>query len=74
MNNSDHQVTYTLLMAEAYAKDNRLLPLGFNKDLASADIAVVGDVLADGNFIGGSVSNGQRSDLAHLIEWEGKAS
>ena len=35
MLNSEEAVTYTLLRANSYAKDNRLLPAGFDK--ASAD-------------------------------------
>ena len=54
MLNTDKEVTYTLLRAISYAKDNRLLPAGFDKDSASADIAVYGDAFDDPNFVGGS--------------------
>ena len=55
MQNSDNQVTHTLLRAASYAKDNRILPRGFDKTTAPNDIAVIGDAYAsDENFIGGS--------------------
>ena len=47
-------VTYTLLRAYSYKKDNRLLPAGFEKGAAHEDIAVYGAAIEDGNFIGGS--------------------
>lgn len=47
------QVTYTLLRAVAYAKDNRLLPSGFDKHAASSDTAAYGDASTDTNFTGG---------------------
>lgn len=54
MGNNLNDVTYTLLRGMNYLKDNRLLPKGFGKQNASDDIKVVGDALADRNFIGGS--------------------
>jgi hypothetical protein len=55
MQNTDGEVTYTLLRAASYVKDNRLLPRGFNKTTAPSDIAVVGDAnSSDTNFVGGS--------------------
>jgi hypothetical protein len=48
----DH-VTTGLLAGVHYLKDNRLLPDGFDKHTADADIAVVGDALNDPAFIGG---------------------
>ena len=54
MLNTDDEVTYTLLRAFSYAKDNRLLPAGFGKVSASGDIAVCGDAADDENFVGGS--------------------
>ncbi|QOP40486.1 multiheme c-type cytochrome [Sulfurimonas marina] len=54
MQNSDNEVTYTLLRAASYVKDNRLLPRGFDKTTATSDIAVVGAANGgDANFIGG---------------------
>jgi hypothetical protein len=50
----EHKVTTGLISAVGYLKDNRLLPLGFDKRTAEKDIAVVGDALDDPNFIGGS--------------------
>jgi hypothetical protein len=46
-------VTTGLLTAINYLKDNRLLPDGFDKHTAEADIAVVGDALNDPDFSGG---------------------
>ena len=56
MQNSDAEVTYTLLRGASYAKDNRLLPLGFDRESASRDIAAHGEVVRDSNFVGGSDS------------------
>lgn len=54
MKNTDGETTHTLLRAAGYIKDNRLLPRGFDKKTASADIAVRGAAMADSNFTGGS--------------------
>jgi hypothetical protein len=54
MQNSDGEVTYTLLRAGSYAKDNRLLPVGADKENLPADIAVYGLAAQDANFVGGS--------------------
>jgi hypothetical protein len=45
--------TTGLLQATQYLKDNRLLPRGFNKQTAAAEIAVFGGAAADADFIGG---------------------
>ena len=53
MQNSDGEVTYTLLRAGSYAKDNRLLPVGTDKANLPADIAVYGLAAQDADFVGG---------------------
>ena len=54
MGNNLGDVTYTLLRGKEYLKDNRILPLGFNKANAPSDVRVAGEALAESNFIGGS--------------------
>lgn len=54
MLNSDEEVTYTLLRAYSYAKDNRLLPAGFDRATAVDDIAVRGVPAEEDNFQGGT--------------------
>ncbi|MDX1777164.1 MAG: multiheme c-type cytochrome, partial [Desulfobulbales bacterium] len=54
MLNTDNEVTQTLLRAAKFAKDNRLLPKGYDKAAVPADIAVFGRALADADFTGGS--------------------
>ena len=54
LGDSAGQVTTGLLTGVRYLKDNRLLPLGFDKAGAEKDIAVIGEALNDPNFIGGS--------------------
>ncbi len=49
-------VTTGLLTATHYLKDNRILPAGFDKATASADIAVRGEAASDPEFKGGSSS------------------
>jgi hypothetical protein len=49
----DGAVTTGLLTASQYLKDNRLLPAGFDKATADADIAVHGDALGDPDFVAG---------------------
>ena len=54
MQNSDKEVTYTLLRAGSFAKDNRLLPFGTDKENLPADVAVYGLAAQDADFVGGS--------------------
>jgi hypothetical protein len=54
MLDSDGAVTNTLLRAATYAKDNRLLPMGFDKETAGEATAVRGEARTDGNFVGGA--------------------
>jgi hypothetical protein len=49
----DGSVTTGLLTATGFLKDNRILPRGFDKTTADADIAVHGDALTDGDFTAG---------------------
>ena len=53
MVNSDGEVTYALLRGAAYAKDNRLLPIGFDKATAEEAYAVYGAAAEDESFAGG---------------------
>jgi hypothetical protein len=57
-------VTTGLLTALGYAKDNRILPRGFDKTNASRDIAVAGDAVSDPAFVGGSHRTRYNIDVA----------
>lgn len=54
MEDTDGQVTYTLLSANTYDKDNRILPSGLDKSQTTADTAVFGGANQDDDFVGGS--------------------
>jgi hypothetical protein len=45
--------TTGLISGVRFAKDNRLLPQGFDKRAADSTTAIIGDALADADFIGG---------------------
>lgn len=51
---SKQQVTTGLLKATSYVKDNRIIPMGFDKKSASKDIAVNGKAVTDNNFTDGT--------------------
>jgi hypothetical protein len=53
MGDTEGKVTYTLLRAAVYLKDNRLLPSGADKTTLPADIGVSGEAAEDDNFAGG---------------------
>jgi hypothetical protein len=63
MQDSDGAVTWTLLRGAAYVKDNRILPEGFEKDSAPADIAVRGAAADDERFVGGTDQIAYEVDL-----------
>lgn len=54
MANTDGDLTYTLLRAEGYLKDNRIPPAGFRKGEVPEDIAVIGGAEHDQDFDNGS--------------------
>lgn len=57
---TDGAVTTKLLRAAQYAKDNRILPLGFDQQNATSDTLVFGDAAEDADFTAG----GDRLKLA----------
>jgi hypothetical protein len=54
MGDNEGQVTYTLLRAAQYLKDNRVLPVGAEKATLPPEIAVYGGAAGDASFLGGS--------------------
>jgi len=59
-------ITTGLLRATAYAKDNRLLPRGFDKASAVPDIAVRGAARDDGDF------TGERDRIRYVVDTAGR--
>lgn len=51
MHDVNGRITTGLLQATGYAKDNRLLPRGFDKETAPQDVAVVGEARQDPDFV-----------------------
>ena len=64
MGDTEGKVTYTLLRAATYLKDNRLLPAGADKASLPPEIAVRGDAAGDVNFVGGGDQITYRVDVA----------
>ena len=54
LGDSHGRVTTGLLSATQYLKDNRILPIGFDKSTATPDIAVHGEAASDPDFTSGS--------------------
>ncbi|MFC1865679.1 hypothetical protein ACFLYB_03095 [Chloroflexota bacterium] len=74
MNNTNGDVTYTLLQGSGYLMDNRLLPLGFEKQNVAANIAVYGEADGNADFSGGSDSITYRIDTgSHSGSFTGNA-
>jgi hypothetical protein len=51
--NTDGEPTTTLLRSAKYLKDNRILPVGFDKEKAPPEIQVWGEAKKDANFVSG---------------------
>ena len=54
LGDSQGRVTTGLLHAVKYLKDNRIVPVGFDKKTVGADVAVRGAAFADEDFADGS--------------------
>lgn len=54
MANTDGEVTYTLLRAASFKKDNRIPPAGFVKTAVPPEVRPVGNCQEDEDFVGGS--------------------
>jgi len=53
MGDTRGNVTHSLIEAARHLKDNRLTPIGFDKNIVSSDVAVTGEALLDDNFNAG---------------------
>jgi len=51
---ADGKITHSLLAATQFVKDNRLTPLGFNKNSVPEDVAVIGGAKTDNDFNNGA--------------------
>ena len=67
MLNSDGEVTTILLRAASYAKDNRLLPQGFDLVATPPDVMVSGEAAQDPDFTAGSDRLGLQIDLGNAV-------
>ncbi|MBU0719706.1 cytochrome c family protein [bacterium] len=54
MADTDNNLTYTLMHASKYLKDNRILPNGFDKDTVPNSVKPYGEAANDNDFSGGS--------------------
>ena len=63
MEDSEGELTTTLLRGAGYRKDNRLLPAGFSLENHHSDIALHGEALADEDFQAGGDRTYYRIDL-----------
>jgi hypothetical protein len=66
---SGDRVTTGLLSGVRYVKDNRILPPGFDKHTAAADIGVFGAAAGDDDFIAGGDRVRYRIPLGGLSPW-----
>ena len=64
------EVTTGLLHGVRYVKDNRLLPRGFDKTTAAAEVAVHGSAATDANFVAGGDHVRYRLDLGAVPRGE----
>lgn len=68
MADTNRNITYTLLYAASYLKDNRIPPQGFSSNSGNYDetTAVVGDALADKDFNSSGGRQGSGQDTIHF--------
>lgn len=67
MHDADGRITTGLLKATGYAKDNRILPRGFDKATAEADIAVIGAARGDDDFLA------ERDRVRYIVSTAGRS-